>query len=232
MQSNNNIKSIERESNMNENGLLNENEEIYNRGSTKRLENTWIIYDHEKNNNHDYEQSTRILGSFNLIGEYWFFRKKTLGPSKIFYKKDFGKPYYVFNDGTERNVSAISIFKKGIEPKWEDPMNINGGEISIRKFFKNKKNDNRNDAKNSDDTLEILEEFWNNLVLFCITEQSKAAKYITGIRIVDSSIISAKKPLYRIELWFSDKKFKETYQHEFKQLFNVLPTDIFYKDHS
>ena len=47
------------------------------------------------------------------------------------------KPYYENDNGNGiREVSSISLFRKGILPKWEDPKNVNGGEFALRRFFK------------------------------------------------------------------------------------------------
>ena len=62
--------------------------------SDKILNDTWIIYDHEKSNNDDYDKSTRIIGQFNTVIDFWTYYNQLLPPSKLFYQKDIGKPYY------------------------------------------------------------------------------------------------------------------------------------------
>jgi len=184
------------------------------------LNDIWVIYDHEKSNNRDYDKSTRILGIFFTVGEFLFLRSKFPKPSELFYRKDIGKNYYLFPDNSERDISSISIFRNGILPKWEDPNNINGGEIAIRKFI-----------KKGYTTQECLDEFWNTLVLHCISEQIVNSEFITGLRVVDSSMMSTKKQLYRIELWFSNLEVKYALQKEFMNLFNLTIDDIFFKEH-
>jgi translation initiation factor 4E len=183
------------------------------------LYDSWTIYDHDKSVS-SYEKSIRKLGIFKSVGQLNYF-KELLRPSLYFYNKDVGKPYLSLNNGTSREVSAISIFKNEIEPKWEDPLNKNGGEFSIRKFIKTSK-----------DSLEVMDEFWNSLLLFVLSGSSKVSESITGIRVVDSSIPG--RPLYRIEIWFSkvSEDAKQVLQTEFKDLFKIPVHDIFFKAHN
>jgi len=186
-----------------------------------KLPDTWVFYDHEKNNGESYENCMRILGSMSLVSEYNFLMKKLEKPSALFYNKEVGKPYYEFSNGTEREISSISMFRSGIVPKWEDPKNINGGEVSIRKFNK----------KGCNDVFECIDEYWNLLINSCICESISFSKDITGIRIVDSSILSSKKSLYRIELWFSTADNKDYFMNLFKNLFKVHITDVYFLRH-
>ena len=45
-------------------------------------------------------------------------------------------------------IKAFGVFKKGIEPRWEDPANIKGSELVVSKSF----------------NLEALNLYWENLV--------------------------------------------------------------------
>lgn len=184
-----------------------------------KLVNSWILYDHEKGNNKNYDKSCRTLCTFCTIGEYWFYTNLLPYPSKLFYKIDIGKPYYKFSNNSERSISSISLFKKEILPKWEDINNKDGGEIFIRQFIK--KNISQYDC---------LDNYWNILSMFCISEMSEYSKYINGIRIVDSSI--PHRQLYRLELWFSDNTYHINIENEFKKILDLDESEqIFFKTH-
>ncbi len=203
------------------------------------LHDTWFIYDHEKSNSNNYEKNTRILGQFSTLGEYQFLKNNLAVPSTLFYKTAIGKPYYVFSNESEeeskqpdpddpevfsettREISSISLFRKGIKPKWEDPKNINGGEFSIRKF-----------SSKGRDPFQCLDDYWHLLSAFCLCEKSSNSSSINGIRIVDSSDVAKKKQQFRIELWFSDNKYKEFFLNDLQILFGISDTDIYYKDHT
>lgn len=177
-----------------------------------KLNNTWVLWEHQKNNNVNYEQNTCELGTFNTINDFWK------------YYNNYPYPSVIFSDGSvkpiienpDREIASISLFKMGVEPKWEDPMNTNGAELAIRKF------------KN----LEELDNIWETMSIMCIGEQFEMSNLVTGIRVVDSSIPN-RKALYRVELWFSDKKYKNVIEDSFKTKLNLGSfVQLHYKEHS
>jgi translation initiation factor 4E len=160
----------------------------------------------------NYEQNKSKLGTFNTINDFWRYYNNYPYPSSIF-SDGSNKPII---EDPDREVASISLFKLGTEPKWEDPNNTNGAEIAIRKF------------KN----LEELDSLWETISMLCIGEQFEMSELITGIRIVDSSIPN-RKALYRIELWFSDKKYKDVIENSFKNKLNLGPlVQLHHKEHS
>ena len=64
------------------------------------------------------------------------------------------RPSDAFNDGSTkrpvegRNIKAFGVFKKDIEPRWEDPANAKGSELVVAKSF----------------STEVLDLYWENLV--------------------------------------------------------------------
>ena len=175
------------------------------------LKNTWVLWEHQKNNNLNYEQNTCELGNFDNIDDFWK------------YYNHYPYPRVIFCDGTEkpvitnpdREIASISLFKQGILPKWEDPKNKDGAEIAIRKFK----------------SLEELDNLWETISMLCIGEQFEMSDVINGIRVVDSSIPN-RKTLYRIELWFSDETYKDVIENSFKNILNLGPfVQLHYKEH-
>ena len=96
----------------------------------------------------------------------------------------------IFTDGNNKKASlgrpikAYAIFKKGIQPKWEDPSNQNGCDIVIKKYF----------------PTDILDIYWENLVLGVIGEIIEDSETICGCRVVDST---RKNAPHKIELWLN-----------------------------
>ena len=82
-------------------------------------------------------------------------------------------------------VEAFSVFKKGIRPEWEDPANRSGAELVCRKTM----------------NLEIVDVYWENLVLALIGEVMDDADDICGGRIVDKSKRGSNRTMVKIELW-------------------------------
>ena len=177
-----------------------------------KLNDTWVLWEHQKNNDNNYDQNTKELGSFDTLQDFWRYYNNYPVPSAIF-SDGVNKPLI---QDPDREVASISLFKKGILPKWEDPKNNEGGEIAIRKF------------KN----IQELDELWENISMLCVGSQIYNPELVTGIRVVDSSIPN-KKALYRVELWFSDKNKKDEIENSFKSLLNLGPfVQIHYKEHS
>lgn len=99
----------------------------------------------------------------------------------------------MFGDGNNkifvegRQIKAFGIFKKGIHPTWEDPLNKNGSELTAVKNFSS----------------EVLDCFWENLVLGLIGETIDEGDEICGCRIVNQT--RKTKPTFKIELWLKCK---------------------------
>jgi hypothetical protein len=95
----------------------------------------------------------------------------------------------VFGDGQTkivvdgRVIKAFAVFKKGIQPAWEDPANKNGSEFQCLKTF----------------TPEVLDAFWENMVMGLIGETIDEGDEICGARIVNQT--RKLKPTFKIELW-------------------------------
>ena len=64
-----------------------------------------------------------------------------------------------------------------------------------------------------------------------IGENFDNSNILNGIRIVDSTINY--KIMYRIELWFSDKEYKEYFETKIKDILEIpLYTKLLYREHS
>lgn len=86
-----------------------------------------------------------------------------------------------------RIIDGFSVFKKGIKPDYCDPINREGSELVCRKFL----------------TGDVLDTYWENLVLGLVGETIDEDNQICGGRVVDKT--SRNKPMYRIELWYRSK---------------------------
>ena len=83
----------------------------------------------------------------------------------------------------------MSMFRKGIEPKFEDPQNTKGGEYKMRLFLNNIQ----------EPALDFVNKIWESLVLDLLTARFPHPELIVGVRIVDKSF--AMKENFRIEVW-------------------------------
>lgn len=183
--------------------------------NTYPLKHTWTVYDH-LNSDKDYGHNMRTLGNLSTVVDFWRFFNYYPKPSALFHNGAC-KPLIGSNE-----ITAVSFFKGGIMPQWEDPMNKDGANFSKRKFHMHA-------------PLRELDENWEDLLMECIGEQIDST--VTGIRIVDSTSINIHKPteyklMYRIELWFSDKTQKDSIESYFKRILSLDPRfAVTYKEH-
>lgn len=186
-----------------------------NRYKDITLNSKWNIYDHIKCDKQDYDKTTNLIGSFSTVYEFWHCYDSLPKPSKFFYNKETGKPYYMISD-KKREISSISVFKDGILPKWEDPKNKNGGSLEYRL------------KEGSSDTIDKL---WLYLCIYCLSEQ--ISECITGFRLVDSSLTIQHRPLYRIELWYTDLSETANIEAKFRKIFEIDNSEkIIHRNHN
>ena len=75
--------------------------------------------------------------------------------------------------GSEKRISALSLFKSGILPAYEDAANKHGAEYQIRV-------ENLNN-------MELFNKKWEELVLALVSGELPNTEKVTGIRCVDRS---------------------------------------------
>lgn len=79
-------------------------------------------------------------------------------------------------------MNSIEYFKKGIEPKWEDPRNEKGGRFV---FPVNKDQENK-------------DEIYTNLALYLLGEDFNFSEHINGFRFISPK---NSQSFYRVEIW-------------------------------
>ena len=88
------------------------------------------------------------------------------------------------------------IFRDGVSPEWEDPVNSEGGHFQYH-------------WKTTGVSPEQLDEYWNNLVFAMVGNNIEAegefstTPIVQGIRFVDKLSAQGKQAGVRIEVWFS-----------------------------
>lgn len=176
------------------------------------LQDTWCVYFHAKNNSKNYADNTTKLIEVNNIKDFWGTFNNIPKPTDMF--SEPGVPQKVLKR-TGEIPAAISLFRKHSYPTWEDESNIKGFEWSIRKYK------DFNEINN----------LWTNLLMVAVGENFEHSEVLNGVRVVDSTI--EHRIMYRIEIWFSSKKYKEYFETKIKELLN-LPhyTKLLYREHS
>ena len=176
------------------------------------LNDTWCVYFHAKDNGKKYSDNTDKLIEFNNIEYFWRTFNNIPKPTDMFSEPGIFKKIL---KRTGQVPGAISLFRKNSYPTWEDPTNVKGFEWSIRKYK----------------DFEQINHLWINLITKTVGEKFEHSEILNGVRIVDSTIDY--KIMYRIELWFSDKKYKEYFETKIKEILEVPSyTKLLYREHS
>jgi hypothetical protein len=176
------------------------------------LNDTWCVYFHAKDSKKKYADNTAKLIEIDNVKDFWGTFNNIPKPTDM-----FSEPYVPQKvlKRTGEIPNAISLFRKHSYPTWEDNSNMKGFEWSIRKY----KDFNE------------VNDLWKNLIAIVVGENYEHSEILNGVRVVDCTIDN--KIMYRIEIWFSNKKFKEYFESKIKELLK-LPTytKLLYREHS
>ena len=176
-----------------------------------KLNDIWCVYFHAKDLSKSYSDNTRKLIEIDTINNFWAIFNNIPKPSEMFSEYQTKKVL----KSTKEIPSAISLFRKNSYPTWEDKSNINGFEWSLRKYK----------------DFHLINDLWILLLVKTIGENFEHSEILNGVRIVDCTIDN--KIMYKIELWFSDIKFKEYFEKQVKDLLEIPSyTKILYREHS
>lgn len=147
----------------------------------------WTVWEHHestrKGPDTSYLQNMKELYSFKTVEQFWRFWNNYPKPSELFFDGRTKKKVTRQGESEGKCVEALSIFKKGIKPEWEDALNKIGGEWTLRKIV---------DATS-------LDQLFENVLLAMVGETLDDGDDVNGMRVVDKS--KRRTCAYRIELW-------------------------------
>ncbi|KAJ1605158.1 translation initiation factor if-4E [Cryptosporidium canis] len=153
------------------------------------LSHDWVVWEQlnmETRKDSDYSNATKPVAKFSSVQQFWWLWHHIPQPSELLRGKRMVRES---SDGSKCAVDAVILFKEGIQPMWEDPMNATGGHIHFR-------------AWQASVIPGELDTMWNNLVLAVIGGSLKSSSIVNGIRLVDK--LGGNKGNIRVEIWFSD----------------------------
>ncbi|OII76819.1 translation initiation factor 4E [Cryptosporidium andersoni] len=153
------------------------------------LSHEWVVWEQlnqETRKDADYSNATKPVARFSSVQQFWWLWHHIPQPSELLKGKRMIRESA---DGTRSVVDAVILFKDGIQPMWEDPMNANGGHMFFRAW---------QTSVNPGE----LDTMWNNLVLALIGGSLVHGSIVNGIRLVDK--LGGTKGNIRIEIWFND----------------------------
>jgi translation initiation factor 4E len=154
------------------------------------LRYTWTIWEQIAQNpnekNAAYSDATHRVASFSTVKGFWKYWNHLPQPSELLDGKKF-----VRENGDSRSVvDALMVFREGIKPEWEDPVNASGGHFQFQV-----------PASSGGGA---IDEKWNNIVLGMVGGSIEPAEMITGVRLVDKLVLKSRNPAVRLEVWFSN----------------------------
>ena len=149
------------------------------------LQHKWSFYLHYPTFNLDTRkyssQAYEHLADAATVESFWRIFAHLPNPSDVFSQRHGGRIVHPKVNG--RQLEAMGMFKTGVKPEWEFPLNLKGGHWECRKDF----------------DLSVLDRIWYDLTLALVGETLETGREIVGIRVVDKS--KTKKTEYRIEVW-------------------------------
>ncbi|KAH8584294.1 eukaryotic initiation factor-4E [Cryptosporidium sp. chipmunk genotype I] len=171
------------------------------------LSHEWVVWEQlnlETRKDSDYSNATKPVARFSSVQQFWWLWHHIPQPSELLKGKRMIRES---SDGSKSVVDAVILFKEGIQPMWEDPMNAAGGHIHFR-------------AWQSSVVPGELDTMWNNLVLAVIGGSLKNSSIVNGIRLVDK--LGGSKGNIRIEIWFSDFSNQAAHQELLKEIETLM----------
>merc|ERR1712029_828129 len=151
------------------------------------LHNTWTLWFFKNDKRFDWETNQRPVIEFATVEDFWALHNHIEPASRLQVGCDY------------------SLFKKGIKPMWEDPMNKEGGRWLVNL---DKPNTSRNvpmDPAFEKFHTHALDEFWTELLLLLIGE---AFGPDTG-ELVNGAIVNIRGRGDKVSVWMSSSTEKE-----------------------
>ncbi|TDH73021.1 uncharacterized protein CCR75_003098 [Bremia lactucae] len=138
---------------------------LSNEATKHPLQNRWVLwYDNPKkrHSTDSWEENLKNVYTFNTVEDFWCLYNNILVPTKL----SIGSNYH--------------LFKEGIRPMWEDPINAKGGKW----IFTNPRSRKAR-----------LDECWLYVMLSLIGETLQDEDDVCG------AVVSVRKPQDRIAIW-------------------------------
>ena len=164
----------------------------------------WVLWEHKSSgskNPNQWKENMSELAHFSTVEDFWRYYSHIPPPSQVFFDGESRKRV------GGKTIEEFSLFKKGIEPEWGDPLNAQGGEWFCRQYFDG----------------DVLDLYWQNLVLAVVGETledsvNAGKDVVNGIRVVDKS---RNYPTYKLEIWLNarDDATKEAIK---ERLLNIV----------
>ncbi|KAF4654810.1 hypothetical protein FOL46_008536 [Perkinsus olseni] len=162
----------------------------------RKLMYKWVLWEqlqpNQKASAAEWKDLSRQVCTFGTVGEFWRYWRHVPQPSELLSETGGCRFVREGHDGSLRVVESMMLFREGIKPEWEDPLNAVGGHLqfSLAPSVGGKQ----------------IDEYWNNIVLAVIGNTLPHPEMITGLRLCDKLYTKRGPPQgsVRIEVWFTN----------------------------
>jgi len=153
-----------------------------------KLKSGWTLWEMvQKKGNKESFDSGAAIASFSTVKGFWKHWNHLPQPSELL----DGKKFVRETPEGRMIVECLMMFKEGVKPEWEDPLNANGGHFQM--------------TLNGKVGGAQVDEYWNNAVLGMITGAIKPADMLTGVRLVDKlNLVNPTRQHIRLEVWYTN----------------------------
>ncbi len=127
-------------------------------------------------------QAYERLADVASVDDFWTILESLPKPSDVFSERDQHNRV-VKSKVNGRQLEAFGLFKTGVKPEWEFPLNLKGGHLECRK----------------DLGLDMVDRLWYETLLALVGEVLESGREVVGARIVDKS--KSRKTEFRLEIW-------------------------------
>jgi hypothetical protein len=140
----------------------------------------WILYANLQAGSVNYINSYVEVATIHTIADFW----------QVMNNVPYDKLHSDIIQSSGKRIIAFSLFKEGILPEWEDPVNHKGCEWGFRDDISN----------------EMFCDMWLCLTLAAVNSEIDD---VAGVRCVNKC--NRLRPLYKIEVWLTTADYDKVY---------------------
>ena len=158
-----------------------------------RLGATWCLWEKYQSTHYqtrdNYAENLQIIYECSTLDEFARLWKYTpySEPSKLFFdvERQMGKKFALTLEEEEMVTESLLLFRKGVNPEWEDPANKYGSSLQVE--FK-------------EATQQEIDGLWRSLVFSIVGGTFPHSERVMGLRVLDRL---KKHQMLKCEIWTS-----------------------------
>lgn len=161
--------------------------------NTLYFPNKWVLFANLQSGSSNYMNSYVEIATIHTVADFW----------QVMNNIPYDKLHSDIIQVTGKRIVAFSLFKEGIAPEWEDPINCKGCEWGFRDDISN----------------EIFCQMWIRLTLAAVNNE---IGHVSGVRCINKC--NKFRSLYKIEVWLTIADFDKVYDTK-KEIDDVLQSN-------